>query len=142
MEVVPLVMRVIRAEMRSRRASGISVPQFRALAYLGRHQGASLSGVAEHLGLTLPTTSRIIDDLVTAALVRRESSTVDRRCVMLTLTEHGRNVLETARAGTQARLAEILHPLSPQARASLAEAMQALLPIFTPGQAARPELDR
>jgi hypothetical protein len=50
METVPLVMRFIRTEMRSRRAPSLSVPQFRVLTFLSRRPGAPLSSVAEHLG--------------------------------------------------------------------------------------------
>ena len=51
METVPLVMRFIRMEMRSRRAPSLSVPQFRVLTFLSHKPGAPLSSVAEHLGV-------------------------------------------------------------------------------------------
>jgi hypothetical protein len=37
LDVLPQVMRAIRAEMRSHRALGLSVPQFRALGFVRRH---------------------------------------------------------------------------------------------------------
>ena len=52
-EVIPLVMRAIRSHMRANRALDLSVPQYRALGFVVRHPGASLSQVAEHQGLTL-----------------------------------------------------------------------------------------
>jgi hypothetical protein len=51
METVPLVMRFIHTEMRSRRAPLLSVPQFRVLMFLSGRPGAPLSSVAEHLGV-------------------------------------------------------------------------------------------
>ena len=53
MEVVPLVMRHIRTGMRTHRMRGLSVPQFRTLIFLNRNEGACLSQVAEHVGVTL-----------------------------------------------------------------------------------------
>ena len=64
MEVVPLVMRTFRAEMRGSRANDLSVPQFRALGFVHRKPGTSLSDVAEHIGLALPSMSKLIDGLV------------------------------------------------------------------------------
>ena len=57
MEAVPLVMRFIRADMRAINATDMSVPQFRTLAFLDRNPGASLSELAEHLGVTRATAS-------------------------------------------------------------------------------------
>ena len=56
LEVVPQVMRTIRTEMRQRRASGLSVPQFRAMIFVNRQGQGSLVEVAESLGLTSATT--------------------------------------------------------------------------------------
>lgn len=129
-DTIPLVMRTLRAEMRRHRASDLSVPQFRALAFLRRHPGASLSSVAEHVGLTLPSTSKMIDRLVTRCLVARADCLDDRRRVTLTLTPAGASVVEQAAQATQARLAEMLAALSSEERATLVEAMRILQRVF------------
>ncbi|MCX5999878.1 MAG: hypothetical protein NTU41_09910, partial [Chloroflexi bacterium] len=59
MDVVPLVMRRIRMEMRRQGMPGLSVPQLRALIYLYRNEGASHSELAEHIGLGLPSMSKM-----------------------------------------------------------------------------------
>src|SRR4030095_202159 len=64
MEIVPVVMRVIRAEMRLRGGRCASVPQLRALGLVHRHPGASLTEVAVHLGVTPATASVLVDRLV------------------------------------------------------------------------------
>ena len=81
LEVVPLVMRTIRTEMRGHRGADLSVPQFRTLVFLGNHGGASLSDLADFIGLTLPSVSKLIDGLVTRKLVARKVCTNDRRRV-------------------------------------------------------------
>ena len=71
LEVVPAVMLAIRAELRRHRTADLSVPQFRTLAFIDRQADASLSDVAEHIGLTLPSMSKIVDGLVTRKFVTR-----------------------------------------------------------------------
>jgi DNA-binding MarR family transcriptional regulator len=132
LEVVPLVMRAIRSEMRSRRTPDLTVPQFRALFYLNRNEGASLSDLAEHIGLTLPSMSTMIDGLVTRSLMIRQTHASDRRRVTLSLTARGRATLQSMRDSTQAHLAERLAALPSSERAAVVQAMQALRPIFTP----------
>jgi DNA-binding MarR family transcriptional regulator len=84
LETVPLVMRTVRAEMRRHRAADLSVPQFRTLTFLSRQAGASLSQVAEHIGLTLPSMSSLVEGLVERKLILRNTHSVDRRRVTLT----------------------------------------------------------
>lgn len=134
LDVVPLIMRTIRAEMRRHRAPGVSVPHFRALAFLNRNEGASLSEVAEYIGLTLPSMSTLIDGLVTRELVTRQTAPTDRRRVTLALTARGKSTLEAARRDTQARLAEILAALSSAERTTVVQALQALRAVFTPSR--------
>ena len=130
LDVVPLVMRTVRAEMRRHRTPGLSVPHFRVLAFLNHNAGASLSEVAEYIGLTLPSMSTLINGLVARALVTRQTTRTDRRRITLALTTRGAGVLEAARQDTQARLAEILAALSATERTSVVQAMQALRPVF------------
>lgn len=133
LDTVPLVMQYIRVEMRRSRGPGVSVPQFRVLTFLGRTGGASLSLVADRVGLSLPAMSRLVDGLVVRDLVHREESLEDRRRVVLRLTGRGRDLVRIARKGSQARLAEALEGLPSARRAQVAEAMQALRPLFIPG---------
>jgi DNA-binding MarR family transcriptional regulator len=132
LDVVPMVMRVLREEMRKHRGPGLSVPHFRALAYLGNNEGASLSEVAEYVGLRLPSMSTLINSLVTRGLVSRSASARDRRRIALCLTARGRSALVAARGATQARLAGQLTTLSPEQQATVIIAMAALRELFAP----------
>lgn len=130
MELMPRVLRVIRAEMRGHRGEELSVPQFRSLAAIGRNEGASLSDVAEQVGLTLSSMSKLIEGLVARRLVTREESPEDRRRLVLALTPEGRSLLASARAATHARLSEILQTLSESELAQVEEALTLLRPLF------------
>ena len=130
METVPAVMRFIRAEMRRHRGARMSVPQFRTLALLGRMPGSSLSDVAEHLGVSRPTASVLVDRLVRQGLVDRTQHPHERRRVALSLTREGEALLERARAHTRARIAGTLAALSPAQLACLAEGLALLRRLF------------
>ena len=131
-DVVPQVMQQLRAEMRRRRGPEISVLQLRALAFLSRHPGATLSLVAEHVGLTLPSMSSQVSGLVARKLIDRSVSTEDRRYVTLKVTEQGRALLEMARQGAEENLAKNMAALSPRERATVVEAMHLLAHVFAP----------
>lgn len=112
MDTVPLVMRFIRTEMRSRRAPSLSVPQFRVLNFLNHEPGAPLSSVAEHLGVTRSTASAIVDRLVRRQLVSRTEHPQERRSVVLTLTSSGAQHLQQSREASCAHMAHMLAGLS------------------------------
>jgi DNA-binding MarR family transcriptional regulator len=136
LDAVPLIMRSIRHEMRSHRAPDLSVPQFRALVFLSRHQGSSLSDVATHLGLTAPSTSVMVNGLVSRDLVARRMDPADRRRVTLALTPVGQAAMESAYKMTESRLGDRLAALPEPERAMILQAMQALVPVFAAAQGA------
>jgi DNA-binding MarR family transcriptional regulator len=130
-EVVPLVMRRIRAFMRAQRTPQLSVPQFRALGYVRRHPGTSLSAVAEHLGLSPAATSRLFDTLVGQTLVERRTSDEDRRYVTLHLTEQGAQALATMHEGATRALAQILAATGDGERQTIITALDQLRALFS-----------
>jgi DNA-binding MarR family transcriptional regulator len=131
-EVAPLLMRRIRKEMRRRTMPGLSIPQFRTLAYLRRHPRASLSDVAEHLGLTAPTTSKLVQKLVVQKVVARRVAK-DRRRVCLSLTDPGAAALKKARLETRQRFADSLKSLSREELATVSAALRILSRAFSQG---------
>jgi DNA-binding MarR family transcriptional regulator len=134
LDVVPLVFRVIRAELRKYGAREMSVPQYRSLAFVYRNEGASLSEVGDHIGLSLPTMSMLVDGLVVRGLLNRRTDPKDRRRMTLTITETGRARLESARAAALANLEERFRKLPASDRATITLAMRMLSELFTGGK--------
>ncbi len=132
LDVVPVIMRTIRTEMRSHRANDLTVPLFRSLMYLERHPGVALLDLARHLGLTSPSVCKIVDGLEAHSMVERQHSNTDRRKIALALTREGQKVLDEARTSAQARLADLLAPLSAQQCETVFEALQIIQPLFLP----------
>jgi len=134
MDTAPQIMQLIRVEMRHGRGSDISIPQFRSLAFVQRHPDSSLSSLAEHLGLTLPSVSKLVDGLVKQKLITRQESMADRRRLTLMLTQIGASIVDSARAGAQTSLAKRLEKLSEVELETVCQAMQILRPIFVQDQ--------
>jgi MarR family transcriptional regulator for hemolysin len=130
LETVPLIMRDIRSQMRNRRRPDLTVPQFRTLSYINRNPDASLSDVANHLGLALPSTSKLVDELFKKGLITREEHTQDRRRVKLAVTSRGISILEASRQGTLVSLSEKLASLNVDDRAAIVSAMRTLRVVF------------
>ncbi len=112
LEVVPRAMRLLREHMRREAGAGVSIPQFRVLAFLGRTPGASLSSVARFMGVADATASVMVSRLVERRLVSRVSDPAERRRVVLALTARGATILERSRAHARGKVAERLEALS------------------------------
>jgi DNA-binding MarR family transcriptional regulator len=132
LDVVPVIMRTIRTEMRRHRANDVTVPLFRSLMFIEGHPGVSLLNLAGHLGLTSPSACKIVDGLVEHSMVQRQHSDTDRRRITLELTQEGKKVLDEARINTQARLSDLLAPLSAEQCETVYEALQIIQPLFLP----------
>lgn len=112
-EAVPPVMQVIRDETRRHGAPPFSVPQYRALAFLHRRPGAYLFHLAEHLGVSRPTASALVERLVTQGMVTRVTDPQERRRILLSLTPRGARRLRQASLSAQDWMAGVLARLSP-----------------------------
>lgn len=126
LELVPGLMQMIRGHMRRQRLPGMSVPQFRALAFVDIEGKSTLSAVAEHVGTTLPSMSRMIQSLVCEEMVRRGDGLADRRTVCLEVTDKGRQFLKIARKAAAQQMASQIGTLSGDEVAALAQAIASL----------------
>jgi DNA-binding MarR family transcriptional regulator len=79
----------------------------------------SVNMLADRLGIPLPRTSRLVDDLEARGLVERDRTHRDRRFVRLRLTPEGRAAAEYSDGHVQARLARLLAPLDAEDRCAL-----------------------
>ena len=105
----------------------LSPVQLRALTVLQETPGANLNELASAMGVTVSTTSRLVDRLVAAGLVDRRTSTQTRREIRLALTPAGRGrLLRYDRLRLAAARAHA-DAVPPDQRKSLLAALQQLL---------------
>ncbi len=125
---IPLVMRSIAAEIRQSEHSMVSA-HFRLLWIL-EHQPWSLSELAEHLSVSLPTMSNSVTILEERGWVRRTRSPEDRRKVMIEISPQGRAVLAEVNQHTEAHVTRIIQTLSAEEREKLFSGMLILREAF------------
>jgi DNA-binding MarR family transcriptional regulator len=106
--------------------TGLSDTQLAALAALERHGAMSPGDLAEHEKVQPPSMTRVIATLEARGLLLRTPHPTDRRQVILTVTDGGRNVVKEARRRRDAWLARQLRELTPQERAALRAAAPVL----------------
>jgi DNA-binding MarR family transcriptional regulator len=87
----------------------------------------TLKQVAELLPLSLPATSRTVDDLFRRGLIERHEDAEDRRMKRISLTEHGRSVIRKLNATRLSGLEKFTQSLNDDERGTLAQALAQLL---------------
>jgi DNA-binding MarR family transcriptional regulator len=98
---------------------GLSDTQLAALAALEVHSAMTPGELAEHEKVQPPSMTRVIAALEELGLVMRAPHATDRRQVVLTATERGRELVHQSRRLREAWLAKRLRELTPQERAVL-----------------------
>lgn len=130
LDTVPMVMRSIRRNFRALRDPDLTLPQFRALAYINRNPGCALNEVAEFVGVEAPAASKLVEHLVQRGLATRQADAQDRRRVQLRLSPAGEESIQTTRQHTREFLDAQLAHLTAAEQASLQTAMQILRAAF------------
>jgi len=124
------VSRLARRLRAERLAGGLepelSDTQLAALAALERHGAMTPGELAEHEKVQPPSMTRVMAVLEARSLVMRAPHPTDRRQVMMTVTDQGRELVQQSRRLRDAWLDRRLRELSPKDRATL----QAAAPIL------------
>jgi DNA-binding MarR family transcriptional regulator len=72
--------------------AGPTVEQWRVLDLLADGRGHSMTEIANHAMVPAPTLTKIVDRLIDSALVYRRPDEIDRRRVLVLLSDHGREL--------------------------------------------------
>ena len=82
--------------------------------------------LAEAVGVTAPTASRLCERLVKKGLVRRRTDRNDRRQVRIALTETGRHLVDTVSARRRQEITDLMASIPPKTQRSVATALAQL----------------
>lgn len=104
-------------------AGEVTLTQYRSLVVLASRGPQSVAALADEVGVTPPTASRLCDRLVRKGLIRRSENSRDRRFVNLALTPTGKQLVD---AVTRSRRAEISRLLEDVPTSSLGPMIEAL----------------
>jgi len=133
LHVVMLVMRTVAAEMRRSRRP-LAPAQMGSLMRISAGP-CTMSELARHQAVSLPTISRSVNMLVRRGWVERGAGRSDRRQSMVRLTPRGRRVLADMKQRAERHVAETLVPLAAAERAQLVAALRMLTAVLSvPGE--------
>ncbi len=105
-------------------AQDVTLAQYRSLVVLASRGPQRVASLAEALGVTPPTASRLCDRLVRKGLVRRRTDRSDRRQVRIALTDAGRRLVDTVTERRRREIARILRAVPDEARRSVVAGLQ------------------
>lgn len=91
---------------------GLTIPEWRVIAIVGRFPGLSAVEVAERTMLDKVAISRAVTKLIKANRIEREFADADRRRSILTLSEEGRKVHDEVAPLALEMEQDLLHGLS------------------------------
>jgi len=123
--VLPLLNRIVAAEVRREAGEETTMPQFRVLAHLAAGP-LTLSVLAKKRRVSPQSMSELVQVLVERGWIARAPDPGDRRQSLLQLTEHGRSHYERADAQTLRRLTPLMAQLSDEELEAVRLALPAL----------------
>lgn len=126
-DLLPLIIKNLRiGRLLENVRPGLGVSQVLVLYALERAstEGASMGDLADEVGVTVPTTTGLVDRLARDGLVARRAHPSDRRIVLVTLTEEGRAVARRAAAYLAEMMGKLLVDLRSGEREGLARAFE------------------
>lgn len=128
LEVVPLIMRIVSADMRQTEQVQ-STSHFHVLWIL-RHCSMSLSELAEKSSVSLPTMSNSITIMEDRGWVNRVRDEQDRRKVLIEITPSGLDALGQVMLHAQKRVVQLLDGVSAEDQETLSRGLLILRDIF------------
>lgn len=103
----------------------VTVTQFRTLVVLQSQGEMNLNRLAELLDVTPSTAMRMVDRLLSADLVSRQTNPANRREVVLALTPTGRSIVRRVTAKRRAEISRIVAAMPAGKRSTLIAALKA-----------------
>ncbi|MER5512336.1 MarR family transcriptional regulator [Streptomyces sp. NPDC002766] len=103
----------------------VSASQLRVLFILEHNEGINLRTLADALGSTPPSTSRLCDRLQAVGFVERRAATASRRELELYLSRRGRAFLTGLRVRRQSALQSVLEQMPAARRSALLRGLEA-----------------
>ncbi len=102
----------------------LTLPQIVTLQLLCDAGPHNLSAIAEHLNLSRPATSHLVDRLVALRLVRRDEDPDDRRHKQVRITPAGARLIERLAQSRSGEFEAAVAELSPRLQGELAAVLE------------------
>jgi DNA-binding MarR family transcriptional regulator len=131
LKLIPLLQQVLaRAGIhRTRTGAGLEITtlQTTALGAVYRKDNLTMSELAKEMLVIQSAATRISDELVKRALVKRVDDKDDRRVTRLRITPKGRSAIENLRSESQYLLSQVLNQMSPADKEDFTRGLQSFM---------------
>jgi DNA-binding MarR family transcriptional regulator len=107
-------------------AEEVTLTQYRTLVILASRGPQNLAGLAEAVGVTPATATRMCDRLVRKGLVRRRTERDDRRQLRVALTAKGRSLVDAVTDRRRREIEIIMKDISTEEQVVLVQALARL----------------
>ena len=104
-------------------AEEVTLTQYRTLVVLASRGPQNLAGLAEAVGVTPATATRMCDRLVRKDLIRRRTERDDRRQLRVALTAKGRSLVDAVTGRRRQEIARIINEIPVEQQAVLVQAL-------------------
>lgn len=129
MEIAPMMMRRMRAQVMKASVGTLTMPQYRILANINRGLN-SIGAIAEHHGVAQPSMSKMISLMEKKGLIVRKTLVSDKRQSVLSMTAKGKKIFLDVRGHAQEKLADKLSDLTLQDLAQLEKSFDGIKQVF------------
>lgn len=104
----------------------VTLTQYRSLVVLASHGPQRVAALADAVGVTPPTASRMCDRLVKKGLVTRRADRRDRRQVRIALSTAGRHLVDTVTVRRRAEIEQLIAAIPTESRGEVIAALRRL----------------
>ena len=104
-------------------AEEVTLTQYRTLVVLASRGPQNLAGLADAVGVTPATATRMCDRLVRKDLIRRRTERDDRRQLRVALTAKGRSLVDAVTGRRRQEIARIINEIPVEQQAVLVQAL-------------------
>ena len=104
-------------------AEEVTLTQYRTLVVLASRGPQNLAGLAEAVGVTPATATRMCDRLVRKDLIRRRTERDDRRQLRVALTTRGRSLVDAVTVRRRQEIARIMSEIPVEQQAVVVQAL-------------------
>ena len=104
-------------------AEEVTLTQYRTLVVLASRGPQNLAGLADAVGVTPATATRMCDRLVRKDLIRRRTERDDRRQLRVALTVKGRSLVDAVTGRRRQEIARIINEIPVEQQAVLVQAL-------------------
>jgi len=132
--ILPLIGRSIRRKLLKTALTSfnkdIAPPHFEIMKLLQESGTLHIAEIAERLQIAGPQMTHLIDKLVDLDIVERQTGTVDRRMINITLTSKGKTTLEEHNSRLRNAIRKALSRLTGEELEDLSASLRKLQDIF------------